>query len=123
MRTQADRTSVSRGPLIAPLAKRAGNPFGMVTLGRAVNNDIVLLYEDVSKCHAFFVNKPDGWTIMDAGSTNGTFLRGKPLGVRTEEKLDLRSGSVELSFSPVIKCQLYTPEEFWNVASAFNQMR
>jgi hypothetical protein len=123
MRTGADRTSVASGPLIAPLAKRAGNPFGMVTLGRAINNDIVLPYEDISKCHAFFYPKPNGWSILDAGSTNGTFVRGTKLAPRQEEILDLRSGSIELSFSPVIKCHLYTPEEFWNVASAFNQMR
>ena len=122
MRTGADRTSVASGPLIAPLMKRA-NSFGMVTVGRAINNDIVLPYEDISKCHAFFVSKPEGWSLMDAGSTNGTFVRGKKLEPRAQEMLDLRHGSVELSFSPVIKCQLYTPEEFWNVASAFNQMR
>jgi hypothetical protein len=62
------------------LTKRAGNPFGnMISLGRSLNNDVVLPVETVSKFHGYFINKDGEWSFTDQHSANGTSLNGKPL--------------------------------------------
>ncbi|MGC4122440.1 MAG: FHA domain-containing protein [Myxococcales bacterium] len=52
-----------------------GFPFG-VTIGHAENNDIVLPNQHVSRFHAYIKHGPEGSTLVDADSTNGTFLDG-----------------------------------------------
>jgi hypothetical protein len=47
---------------------------GAVTIGRAADNDIVLESEGVSRCHAMLLAQPDGVTLLDLGSTFGTFV-------------------------------------------------
>jgi hypothetical protein len=62
---------------IAFLEKRPGNPFpAMVTIGRAVNNDVVILLETVSKFHGYFTHAGDGWTLTDQRSANGLHVNG-----------------------------------------------
>ncbi len=62
------------------LAKRPGNPFpAMVTVGRALNNDIALNLASVSKVHAYFLQEGGRWTLADQRSANGTFLNGERL--------------------------------------------
>ncbi|HZU99743.1 MAG TPA: FHA domain-containing protein, partial [Planctomycetota bacterium] len=57
------------------LAKSHRNPFsGMITIGRASNNDIQLLVSSVSKFHASFAFLAGAWTIADQNATNGTFV-------------------------------------------------
>ncbi|HEY3452264.1 MAG TPA: FHA domain-containing protein [Myxococcales bacterium] len=55
-----------------------GFPFG-VTIGHAENNDIVLSNTHVSRFHAYIKPGPKGSTLVDADSTNGTFLDGVKL--------------------------------------------
>ncbi|MBI3723534.1 FHA domain-containing protein [bacterium] len=63
------------------LVKSTRNPFEqMVTVGRAENNDVVVKNASVSKFHAYFrVVGPAVW-VHDAGSSNGTWLEGRPVG-------------------------------------------
>jgi len=47
---------------------------GAVTIGRTADNDIVLESDGVSHCHAMLFAQPDGVTLLDLGSTFGTFV-------------------------------------------------
>ncbi len=47
---------------------------GAVTLGRDLGNRVVLVDESVSAHHAVVQRGPDGVTVRDLGSTNGTFV-------------------------------------------------
>jgi FHA domain-containing protein len=72
------------------IRKRGGNPFAMmITIGRALNNDIHIPGKDISKFHAYLSQVGEGWQITDAGSTNGTFIAGEQLPLRTARPLEL----------------------------------
>jgi len=56
-----------------------GTSFGLdavATLGRDVNNAIVLEDDFVSTTHATLTFRGRAWYVEDAGSTNGTFVNG-----------------------------------------------
>jgi hypothetical protein len=61
------------------LRKTDRNPFaGMITVGRAPNNDVVVAHTSVSKFHAYFRPKRGHeLSIFDVGSTNGTHVDGR----------------------------------------------
>ncbi|MBI3722406.1 FHA domain-containing protein [bacterium] len=66
-----------REGFVFPLIKRDVNTFAdMITVGRAANNDVRLNVPSVSKFHAYFVHarSADAWLLVDAGSSNGTFV-------------------------------------------------
>ena len=73
---------------VFPLTKKMGAPFAdMITVGRTQNNDIVLKDITVSRFHAFFRQRGDVWTVCDAGSKNGTFLKDMQLKPRREQTI------------------------------------
>jgi predicted component of type VI protein secretion system len=47
-----------------------------VSLGRALDNDVVLDDPRVSRYHAELRYAVDGWSVHDLGSTNGTYVNG-----------------------------------------------
>ncbi|MCY3572868.1 MAG: FHA domain-containing protein [Chloroflexi bacterium] len=47
------------------------------TLGRGINNDIVINDREISRSHLRLLRAGDGLTLEDLGSTNGTFVNGK----------------------------------------------
>jgi hypothetical protein len=49
---------------------------GDVTVGRGGEADVTIENTSVSTLHARFCPTKDGWTVEDAGSTNGTFVDG-----------------------------------------------
>lgn len=51
----------------------------MITVGRATNNDLILPDVSVSKFHAYFRQSGEQLELVDAGSTNGTKIRGDRL--------------------------------------------
>ncbi|HEY3452265.1 MAG TPA: FHA domain-containing protein [Myxococcales bacterium] len=64
-------------PIAIEVVKAAANVFAFgVTIGHAENNDIVLANERVSRFHAYIQQGPGGAKLVDAESTNGTFLDG-----------------------------------------------
>ena len=111
-------TSVDKGDateeLVGVVAKRAAaNAFThMITLGRASNNDLVIRYQNVSKFHAYVALSFEGVVtgLVDAGSTNGTYIRDVQLAPRAEA-LPLDSG-VELRFSD-LTAVYWEPDDFY----------
>jgi serine/threonine protein kinase len=73
------------------------------TIGRDADNDIVLPYRQVSRHHAKIECTQSGCTVRDLGSTNGTFVNGRPLALRERHPLrpgdGLRMGPVTLTAS------------------------
>ena len=83
LRAAAKEPGAELGRLVV-LASPSGEPpagasFGLdavATLGRDVNNSIVLEDEFVSSAHATLTFRGRAWYVEDAGSTNGTFVNG-----------------------------------------------
>jgi hypothetical protein len=66
---------------IAHVAKRPTNPFPeRLTVGRALNCDIVIRVSFVSKVHVHLLLVGDAMHVRDAGSANGSKLQGTSLG-------------------------------------------
>src|SRR5690606_1376399 len=88
---------------VFPLSKKAGAAFpDRITIGRTSNNDIVIADSSVSRLHAYFRRTQSGWLVADAGSKNGSWLRGVKLDPRREQAIVsravLRVGEVEVTF-------------------------
>jgi hypothetical protein len=110
------------GLYVFPLRKQTSNAFAMmVTVGRAANNDIVLPYDGISKFHAYFSNV-GGWVLIDAKSTNGTFIESRRLEPDAKEKLNLAKSPVEISFSSAIHCRLYSAEAFYDLLAELDEV-
>jgi hypothetical protein len=64
------------GGEVISVSKSDRNPFvGIITVGRAKNNDIILAAPSVSKLQAFFKQDTEGaWSVEDKNSTNHTTL-------------------------------------------------
>ncbi len=91
----------------APLVKTTRNPFaGMVTLGRAANNDVCLYSGSVSKVHAYFHKDGERWLVRDGSSANGTFVNG--VRVEASAPVPLEDGTV-LAFGPDVECVFKLP--------------
>ena len=52
---------------------------GKITVGRTTNNDCIVREGRVSKLHAWFVREGEITTLVDAESSNGTFVNGARL--------------------------------------------
>jgi hypothetical protein len=86
LRAAAREPVAELGRLIV-LASPSGEPpvgvvFGLEavnTLGRDVNNSIVLDDEFVSAAHAVLTYRGRAWYVEDLGSTNGSYVNGEPV--------------------------------------------
>jgi hypothetical protein len=102
--SKIDLDGDSAGELeIHPLAKKAGASFAdRITIGRTSNNDVTIVDHSVSRLHAYVRKADKGWVVADAGSKNGSWLRGEPLEARKERPIEsraiLRLGDIELTF-------------------------
>jgi pSer/pThr/pTyr-binding forkhead associated (FHA) protein len=88
---------------IFPLAKKSGASFpDRITIGRTANNDVVIADPSVSRLHAYIKRSGQAWSVTDAGSKNGSWLRGIALEPRKELALPpsavLRFGEVDVTF-------------------------
>ena len=88
--------------LVLPVRKIQEAFPSMITIGRTNNNDVVVTNPQISKFHAFFRKVNDDWELADAGSRNGTTLKGakleakKPVKVSYGDKLAL--GGLQFEF-------------------------
>lgn len=88
---------------IYPLAKKPGASFAdRITIGRTPNNDIAINDHSVSRLHAYVRLDGERWVVADAGSKNGSWMRGKALEPRKEQPMQshaiVRIGEVDLTF-------------------------
>lgn len=96
------------------LVKSDRNPFvGMITVGRARNNDLILVHSSISKMHAIFKQDGDWWLIEDR-STNGTYLDGTRIPPR--EPRQVNDGS-NVRFGDVASVRFFEPESFFMFCS------
>jgi pSer/pThr/pTyr-binding forkhead associated (FHA) protein len=51
-----------------------------IEIGKAAHNQIVLNFPTVSNTHAIIIARDGGYSIIDLGSSNGTFVNGQRLG-------------------------------------------
>lgn len=88
---------------VYPLTKKPHASYpDRITIGRTGNNDIVVADTSVSRLHAYVRRDGASWVVADAGSKNGSWLRGAALEARRETPLPSRAvlklGEVELTF-------------------------
>lgn len=84
LRTAAREPGTSLGRLVVvaspsgePGAGRSFDLDAITTLGRDVNNAIVIEDPFASSEHAVLTYRGRGWYVEDLGSTNGTFINGR----------------------------------------------
>jgi len=98
------RVDLDDGDLqLFPLTKKPGASFpDRITIGRTSNNDVVLPDTSISRLHAYVRRDGARWVVADAGSKNGSSLRGVALAARKEVAIPSRAlvkfGDVELTF-------------------------
>ena len=66
------RVTRPMGQLVDPEGQKWELSAPVVTCGRATENDLVLENESVSRRHARFELRPEGYVLVDLGSRNGT---------------------------------------------------
>ena len=76
-------------------------------IGRGKGCDVTLEYPTISRTHAVLTRYDDGsWTIMDAGSTGGVLVNGKPAQLAVVQFGDVLSfGGVDFTLVPITQEQ------------------
>ena len=74
--TGSYRLTIKQGPMPGKVFELAKD---VVTLGRDVNNDLVINDAEVSRNHGRLTSQSGGYLIEDLASTNGTFVNGQRL--------------------------------------------
>ncbi|KKB98991.1 ATP-binding cassette domain-containing protein [Mycolicibacter arupensis] len=86
--------------ILRPSSASAPNaPAGALTIGRAIDNDVVISDVLASRHHAMLVPTPLGTEIRDSRSINGTFVNGVRIGSAILSEGDVVTiGNVDLEF-------------------------
>jgi pSer/pThr/pTyr-binding forkhead associated (FHA) protein len=89
-----------------PIRAAKGSLTHLITVGRAVKNDVTISDISVSRFHAFFKrSRVGGFQLQDAGSSNGTIVNessvcmkeaGPPMDVKSGD--NIRFGQVDVTF-------------------------
>ena len=93
--------------------KKIDNSEGVITVGRAASNDVVLYNKTISKSHGFlyFPSSDTGAYVVDLKSTNSTFLNDEIM--TPYVTYDLADGD-EISFGPQTKVIYLTTGTFYD---------
>ena len=86
----------------------------IMTLGRDPIADIVINDPEISRQHTRFTRTPDGFSVQDLGSTNGTFVDGERIGgdaVQLHPNQTISIGSGVTLFYEQIEAP-YQPDEY-----------
>jgi hypothetical protein len=101
---------------VYPIVKSGRNTFEkLFTVGRSPNNDIVIDHTSISKLHAYFRQEDDGYTIADAGSSNGTFIEEFPLPQNKDARIE---SNQPIRFGKTIIATFYTAPDFYRFIRA-----
>jgi two-component system cell cycle response regulator len=74
-----------------------------MTIGRSATSDIVIPCKSVSRCHARFERRADGWWVLDDCSTSGTFVNDERVqGVLLRHGDKIRLGGTILKLTDAI---------------------
>jgi hypothetical protein len=91
-----------------PVKKSDRNQFPFISVGRATNNDLVMIDTTISKFHAFIREENGKLLLTDAGSHNGTSVdsigvpaRGAGPAVELSKQSEVRFGAISTSFLPL----------------------
>jgi pSer/pThr/pTyr-binding forkhead associated (FHA) protein len=93
------KLKVTEGPLQGGLFRDWSGP---LTIGRGLENHVVLVDDAVSICHAQIVQEGEAYFIVDLNSSNGTFLEGvKVVKSRLSNGQRIKAGISTLVFEMV----------------------
>ncbi len=76
-------------------------------IGRAPSNSVVVDDPHVSRAHAFIGRRGDAWILVDKGSSNGTYLNGRPV----SRPVALRDGDLIVIGTVTFAFRLGRPRE------------
>ena len=106
-------TSTLQARVLEISKRKIDSNHGVIRIGRAANNDIVLYNKLISKSHAFmfFLSaEPDPY-LVDLGSANGTFINNEKMVIY--EMHQLRGGD-RISFGPEIEVRYLSTKAFYD---------
>jgi hypothetical protein len=103
--------------LVVEQGNLAGQEFSLeppvISIGRGADNDVVLLEHGVSRHHARLQQEPQGWVLIDLGSTNGTYVSGQRLPAHQAHLLQ-PGDQLRIGFSVLALRQVEESDEFWD---------
>jgi hypothetical protein len=105
------RTAVLNSRVIEISKRKDITEPNMITIGRSPDNDIVVYNKLVSRRHAYLLlnHKEKKCSLIDIGSTNGTFLNGTKVTPHEEYQL---SEADEISIGPEINVVYFSSKAF-----------
>ena len=106
-------TSALQARVIEISKRKIDSNHGVIRIGRAANNDIVLYNKLISKSHAFmfYLSVEQDPYLVDLGSANGTFINDEKMVLY--EMHQLRDGD-QISFGPEVKLRYLSTKAFYD---------
>jgi len=113
-------TSALQARVIEISKRKIDSNHGVIRIGRAANNDIVLYNKLISKSHAFlfFLSPDQDPYLVDLGSANGTFLNDEK--VVLYEMHQLKDGD-EISFGPETELRYLSTKAFYDLLNSIKR--